>query len=65
MFEPSALSPKPNTAKPRFDHKVIRPNGPWVPAQLTDVAKTWARFRDNCNVGSTPARGASPQVDKP
>lgn len=31
--------------KPRFDHKVIRPNGPWVPSSETDVTKTWARAR--------------------
>jgi hypothetical protein len=31
--------------KPKFDHKVIRPNGPWVPSNQTDVSKTFERAR--------------------
>jgi hypothetical protein len=31
--------------KPKFDHKVIRPNGPWVPSNQTDVAKTFEKIR--------------------
>ena len=31
--------------KPKFDHKVIRPNGPWIPAAATSVAKTFERIR--------------------
>ena len=30
--------------KPKFDHKVIRPK-PWVPANQTDVSKTFARIK--------------------
>ena len=36
--------------KPKFDHKVIRPNGPWVPSEQTDVAKTWARVREHLHL---------------
>jgi hypothetical protein len=28
-----------------MDHKVKRPQGPWVPAQDTDVRRTWERAR--------------------
>jgi hypothetical protein len=41
-----SLRARKRAAKPKFDHKVIRPNGPWVPSEQTDVAKTWARVRD-------------------
>ena len=30
--------------KPKFDHRVIRPQ-PWVPAASTDISKTIARER--------------------
>jgi hypothetical protein len=38
---------KKRPSKPKYDHKVIRPNGPWVPSEQTDVAKTWARVREH------------------
>jgi hypothetical protein len=44
MHEPTPRAKK-RPSKPKYDHKVIRPNGPWVPSEQTDVAKTWARVR--------------------
>jgi hypothetical protein len=41
------LRARKRPSKPKFDHKVIRPNGPWVPSEQTDVAKTWARVREH------------------
>jgi hypothetical protein len=32
--------------KPKYDYKIVRPNGPWVPSHQTDVSKTWARARE-------------------
>lgn len=46
MHEPTPRAKK-RPAKPKYDHKVIRPNGPWVPSEQTDVAKTWARVREH------------------
>ena len=47
-------TPKPPDAIPRFDHKVIRPNGPWVPADQTNVANTWARVREKQKAQCAP-----------
>ena len=44
MHQPM-LPTRKRQSKPKYDHKVIRPNGPWVPSEETDVAKTWARAR--------------------
>lgn len=44
MFEPILPADKVE-ALPKYDHKVIRPNGRVSPRQ-TDVAKTWARARE-------------------
>jgi hypothetical protein len=41
------LRTRKRASKPKYDHKVIRPNGPWVPSEQTDVAKTWARVREH------------------
>ena len=29
--------------KPKFDHRIHRPNGPWIPAASTDIKKRIAR----------------------
>jgi hypothetical protein len=31
--------------KPKYDHKVIRPNGRWVPAVETDIAKRFEKIK--------------------
>ena len=49
MHQP-LLRAKKRPSKPKFDHKVIRPNGPWVPSEQTDVAKTWARVREHLHL---------------
>lgn len=46
---------KKRSLKPKFDHKVIRPNGPWVPSEQTDVSKTWARARELMRMRATSA----------
>jgi hypothetical protein len=33
-------------SRPKFDHKVIRPNGYWVPSNQTDVAKTFKKVQE-------------------
>lgn len=59
MLRPVPSKPKPPAATPRFDHKVIRPNGPWVPASQTNVAETWARAREKQEAQLAPPADAS------
>ena len=56
MFEPMLPVHRPD-AKPKYDHKVVRPNGPWVPSKETDVAKTWARAREQLKKQAQPRAG--------
>jgi hypothetical protein len=32
--------------KPKFDHRVIRPNGRWIPSHSTDIKLTIAREKE-------------------
>lgn len=55
MFEPILPADKVE-ALPKYDHKVIRPNGRVSPKQ-TDVAKTWARARQQLKQQAQPRTG--------
>ncbi len=43
--------------KPKYDYKVIRPNGPWVHSMHTDVSKTWAKAREQFKQQARPRAG--------
>jgi hypothetical protein len=53
------LRNRKRSSKPRFDSKVIRPNGRWVPSSETDVSRTWARARERLKA---PALSLQPRV---
>lgn len=56
MSEPTAPMDRPE-AKPKYDHKVIRPYGPFVPSKKTDVTKTWAKARERLAKKAEPRAG--------
>ena len=33
-------------SRPKFDHKVIRPSGDWIPSHATDVRRTIKREQE-------------------
>jgi hypothetical protein len=56
MSEPTAPAHLPE-ATPKYDHKVIRPYGPFVPSKTTDVTKTWAKARERLAKRTEPRAG--------